>query len=98
MARALFSMLASLMLFNIATHVMAQDAATDKFFTEFTDEWVRQNPNQATTFRYFSGAEQDALERQMTPWTLEWNKARVQLARDGLRRLQALDRGRMSVE
>jgi uncharacterized protein (DUF885 family) len=75
-----------------------QDPSVDSFFTAFTDEWVRANPDQATAIRYFSGAEQDALERQMTPRTLEWDKQRVQRAREGLKRLQAFERSRMSPE
>ena len=43
----------------------------DDFFGAFTDEWVRSNPNQAVQSRYFTGAEQDALEVQMTPPILE---------------------------
>lgn len=35
----------------------AQDPDVDKFFDEFTAEWVRNNPDQATSTRYFTGAE-----------------------------------------
>ena len=73
-----------------------QDRSLDDFFREFTDEWVRKNPDQATANRYFAGAEQDALERQMTPRTLEWDIQRVRLAREGLERLRTFDRSRMS--
>ena len=31
----------------------------DNFFSEFTAEWVRRNPNQATSARYFTGDEQN---------------------------------------
>ena len=42
---------------------LARAAATiDDFFTAFTDEWVRHDPNLATRTRYFSGDEQDRLE------------------------------------
>ena len=43
------------------------------FFREFTDEWVRGNPNQATATRYFSGAEQAAMERFVHPTLRNWN-------------------------
>ncbi|HEY6599730.1 MAG TPA: hypothetical protein VIZ30_10470, partial [Pseudomonadales bacterium] len=33
----------------------------DDFFTAFTDESMRTNPNFATSTRYFTGAEQDRL-------------------------------------
>ena len=43
------------------------------FFNTFTDEWVRYDPNLATRARYFSGDEQDRLERQSTPsWSRDW--------------------------
>ena len=54
------------------------------------------NPNQATATRYFAGAEQDALERQLTPETRAWRQARVALARKGLAELAKFDRARMT--
>jgi uncharacterized protein (DUF885 family) len=57
---------------------------------------VRGNPNQATANRYFTGAEQDALERQLTPETRAWRQGRVALARKGLAELAKFDRARMS--
>src|ERR1700736_5342770 len=68
----------------------------DDFFRDFTAEWVRGNPNQATASRYFSGAEQDRLERQLTPETLEWRRGRIQLARRGLAELGKFDHARLS--
>ena len=50
-------------------------AGIDDFFRDFTAEWVRSNPNQATASRYFMGEEQDRLERQLTPETVEWQRA-----------------------
>ena len=34
------------------------------FFRSFTAEWVRGDPQLATSTRYFKGEEQDQLERQ----------------------------------
>lgn len=68
----------------------------DDFFRDFTAEWVRGNPNQATASRYFSGEEQDRLERQLTPQTLEWRRGRIQLARRGLAELGRFDRARLN--
>jgi uncharacterized protein (DUF885 family) len=62
------------------------------FFREFTDDWVRQDPDLATAARYFSGAEQDRLERQLTPRTLEWRRDRIRRARQGLAELRRFDR------
>ena len=51
----------------IAAPVCAQQRSLADFFRDFTDEWMRGNPNQAAATRYFSGAEQTSFERQLTP-------------------------------
>jgi len=66
------------------------------FFREFTDDWVRHDPDLATSARYFSGAEQDRLERQVTPRTLEWRRDRIRRARQGLAELRRFDRARLT--
>lgn len=66
------------------------------FFREFTDDWVRHDPDQATATRYFSGVEQDRLERQITPRTLEWRRDRIRRARQGLADLRRFDRSRLT--
>ena len=38
----------------------------DDFFRDFTAEWVWNDPSLATRARYFAGAEQDRLERQLS--------------------------------
>jgi uncharacterized protein (DUF885 family) len=38
----------------------------DAFTDEFAAEWMRANPAAATLQQYFSGAEQDALDRELT--------------------------------
>ncbi|HEV8415978.1 MAG TPA: DUF885 domain-containing protein [Bryobacteraceae bacterium] len=68
----------------------------DDFFREFTDEWIRINPNLATSLRYFTGAEQDVLERQLTPLTIASARQRLQLARKGLAELRKFDRAGMT--
>src|SRR5690606_30842711 len=47
----------------------ASRSAVDGFFARFTDEWVRADPDLATSSRYFSGEEQSQLEQQLTPRT-----------------------------
>src|SRR5579864_3335788 len=64
----------------------------DDFFRDFTDEWIRANPNLATSLRYFTGEEQDRLERQLTSLNPAWARTRVQLARKGLAELRKFDR------
>ena len=39
----------------------AQQQSLDDFFREFSDGWVRLNPNLAVATRYFTGDEQDRL-------------------------------------
>jgi uncharacterized protein (DUF885 family) len=68
----------------------------DRFFTDFTAEWVRGNPNAATGARYFIGEEQDRLERQLTPQTKAYTRERIALARKGLEQLRKFDRTKMS--
>jgi uncharacterized protein (DUF885 family) len=77
-------------------HVGAQGRSINAFFDEFTADWVRTNPNQATSSRYFTGAEQATLETQVTPLTREWRQRRIALARRGLEELKAFDRARLT--
>jgi uncharacterized protein (DUF885 family) len=81
------------------THALLGQAAPsgiDEFFRTFTDEWVRNNPALATSQRYFTGAEQDRLERMLAPVTLEESRKTIALARKGLAGLRAFDRAAMS--
>jgi uncharacterized protein (DUF885 family) len=72
------------------------NAALNAFFDDFAAQWVRMSPDTATSLRYFKGAEQDALERQLTPArTQAWRAQRVALARTGLARLAAFPTGSM---
>ncbi len=98
--RTNFRLLPLLVLIGIAAvasgDVRAQQRSIDDFFTAFTADWVRMSPNQATASRYFTGAEQDALERQLTPATKAWRQQQRDLARRGLRELAAFDRARLT--
>jgi len=80
-----------------AVAVHGQPRQIDDFFRDFTAEWVRDNPNLATRSRYFTGADQDRLERRLTPESDDYRRARIALARRGLSDLGAFDRARMSV-
>ncbi len=70
----------------------AQSQTIDDFFAAFTADWVRGNPNQATSTRYFSGDEQQRLDREMTPVSLAWQRQRIALARKGQAELAAFNR------
>src|SRR5439155_26825192 len=79
-----------------AARLPAVDAPIDDFFNSFTAEWVRGNPNLATSARYFTGAQQDALEQQLTPVGDAYQRSRIQLARKGLADLRKFDRSKMT--
>jgi uncharacterized protein (DUF885 family) len=80
----------------VPTALRAQQRTIDDFFRDFTAEWVRANPNQATGSRYFTGEEQDRLDRQLTPETEAYDRSRIQLARKGLAELARFDRSKMT--
>jgi uncharacterized protein (DUF885 family) len=66
-------------------------AKVDGFFADVTDRWVESNPDQAIATGYFSGEKQDALERQLTPRTRDYQLQRNALAREVLAGLAAQD-------
>jgi uncharacterized protein (DUF885 family)/quercetin dioxygenase-like cupin family protein len=80
----------------IGLSAQERQRTVSEFFNDFTAEWIRSSPNQAASTRYFSGAEQDAFEQQLSPDTSEFRHARVLLAQKGLTELGKLDRARMS--
>ena len=81
-----------------AALVFAQNSPNtiDDFFRDFTADWVRHDPNLATSSRYFSGEEQDRLERQLTPQTLAWKRDRIRRARQGLAELRKFNRASLT--
>jgi uncharacterized protein (DUF885 family) len=80
----------------LTASLAGQTPNIDDFFRDFTATWVRGNPNLATSARYFTGDEQDRLERQLTPLTVVYRRARIQLAKQGLAQLQMFDRGKLT--
>jgi uncharacterized protein (DUF885 family) len=72
--------------------VFAHDPAFDAWADEFAADWMRADPMEATEAQYFTGAEQDALDRQLTPITAAARAAQVARARAGLARLAQFDR------
>jgi len=74
----------------------AQPRTLNAFFDDFTARWIRANPDQAISTRYFTGPEQARLERELTPQTEAWRQSRVALARDGLTELRGFDRSRFN--
>lgn len=71
-------------------------AAFDAWLDQLTADWVRAHPDTATQAQYFTGAEQDALDRQLTPITREARAASVAFARRGLDELGRFDRAALT--
>ena len=74
----------------------AQGRTVGQFFDDFSAEWMRRRPSQSTGSRYFTGAEQDRLDRQLTPETPDWRHETVEQARRGLQELARFDRSGMT--
>lgn len=86
-----------------ATLARAANAGFDTWADDFAARWVRQNPNAATAAQYFSGAEQDALDRQLNltgvytdTLGLRAAQANATLAREGLAALDKFPAGTLS--
>lgn len=86
----------ALALAAIALTAHAQRGDLDAFFSQFSDEWVRNTPNLAVSNRYFAGDEQARLERQLTRLDDGYQKERVERARRGLTSLAQFDRAAMT--
>lgn len=80
----------------LASASTAQRAPIDGFFDTFTADWVRDSPNLAARTRYFTGDDQDRLERQLTPESDAWRRARFALSRKGLKQLAAFDHSKLT--
>ena len=86
-------LLLSLCLFTIGP-AHAAERSFDQWADEFAVRWVRLNPQFATRIQYFSGAEQDAIDRELVLggsygdiYGMKAARARADLARRGLREL-----------
>jgi uncharacterized protein (DUF885 family) len=75
-----------------------QNKAFDTWADRFAEDWVRANPQLATSTQYFEGAEQAALDRQLTPQTREQRRKMIALAKAGVARLDAFLAGPLSEE
>jgi len=80
--------------FTVAS-LLAADATFDRFTDSFAADWMRADPSETTRAQFFTGAEQDALDRQLTPITKEARTARVAMAQRGLVKLQEFDRAKL---
>jgi uncharacterized protein (DUF885 family) len=76
----------------------ATDPAFDRWADALTTETMRASPTGATIAQFFDGAEQDALDRQLTPITKVYRAERVARARAALAELAKFDRAKLSAE
>ncbi len=67
--------------------------AFDTWAEKFAEDWVRMNPQLATSTQYFSGAEQARLDRQLTSLTKAQRRKMQDFARTGLARLDKWSAG-----
>jgi uncharacterized protein (DUF885 family) len=78
--------------------VFASDPSFDQWADALTVETMRAAPTGATATQFFSGAEQDALDRQLTPNTKAYRAARVAKAKAALAELAKFDRAKLDAE
>lgn len=81
-----------------STQAVKANKAFDTWSDRFAEDWVRQNPQLATSTQYFSGAEQAALDRQLTPLTTAQRKKMIALAKTGVAQLDKFLAGPLSEE
>jgi uncharacterized protein (DUF885 family) len=80
------------------TSLFAADPAFEEWAGALAADTIRSSPTAATYTQYFSGAEQDALDRQLTPITKAYRAERVALARRALAELAKFDRARLDAQ
>ena len=93
---AVFALGASALLASVAAR--GANADFDRWAESFASDWVRANPTVSTLQQYFPAAEQDALDRQLTPNTREFRAGRVAAAKTALAELAKFDRASLSAE
>jgi uncharacterized protein (DUF885 family) len=76
--------------------LIAANADFDRWAESFAADWVRANPTFSTIQQYLPAAEQDALDRQLTPNTREFRASRVAAAKSALAELAKFDRATLS--
>jgi uncharacterized protein (DUF885 family) len=76
----------------VFSHLRAATPSNPEAFNAWSDrfaaDWVRLSPEWASNTQYFSGAEQAALDAELTPQTPAHRQQRTALARAGLAALQ----------
>ena len=81
-----------------ASALLAGNPTFDTWADVLTTETMRASPTGATMSQFFTGAEQDALDRQLTPITKAYRAEQVAKAQAALAQLAKFDRARLSAE
>ncbi|WP_415908859.1 DUF885 domain-containing protein [Oleiharenicola sp. Vm1] len=81
-----------------ASTLLAANADFDRWAESFSADWVRANPTFSTIQQYLPAAEQDALDRQLTPNTRDYRAGRVAAAKAALAELAKFDRATLSAD
>ena len=76
--------------------VAGAELTFDAWADAFASDWVHGDPMLATASQYFDDADQDDLDRKLTPISQEFRAARVALANRGLAELRKFDRSTLS--
>ena len=71
--------------------IVAQATSFDDWADKVANAKVRNDPEQATQKQYFSGTEQDALDRKLTPNTIVYRSAEVATAKKSLAQLAKIN-------
>jgi uncharacterized protein (DUF885 family) len=82
-------------LFAFAAEVQAGDAAFDAWAEDLAEQAMRADPEAATRAQYFSGEEQEALDRRLTPITKAYRAEQVAFARRALDELAGFDQEKL---
>jgi uncharacterized protein (DUF885 family) len=78
-----------------ASFLFAAEPAFEAWAEALAADSIRTNPTAATYTQYFTGAEQDALDRQLTPITKAYRASRVTAAKKALAELASFDRAKL---
>src|SRR6185503_2098431 len=87
-----------LLLVIVGRPLFAATPSFDAFLDTLTREWVRADPQRATAQQFFEGAEQDALDRQLTPASIAYRRGRIPVLRRALEELRRFDRAALSAD
>ncbi|MBI5423946.1 MAG: DUF885 domain-containing protein [Opitutae bacterium] len=83
---------------SLCAFALAANADFDRWAESFATDWVRANPTFSTIQQYLPAAEQDTLDRQLTPNTKEYRAGRVAAAKAALAELAKFDRATLSAD